>query len=82
MIQAIEDYETAHLVDRDRLLELATIAHAERADLLGQACAQLIDNPESFTWPINDPFLSMEIAFSREPRFRWRTKCAEKSMGP
>jgi hypothetical protein len=62
-IQAIEDYETAHLVDRDRLLELATIAQAERADLLGQACAQLIDDPESFTWPINDPFLSMKPPF-------------------
>ena len=62
-IQAIEDYETAHLGDRDRLLELATIAQAERADLLGQACAQLIDDPESFTWPINDPFLSMKPPF-------------------
>jgi hypothetical protein len=63
VIQAIEDYETAHLVDRDRFLELATIAQAERADLLGQACARLIDNPESFTWPINEPFLSMNPSF-------------------
>jgi hypothetical protein len=47
--EAIEVYETAHLVDRDRLLELATIAQAGRADLLGQARAQLIDDPESLT---------------------------------
>ena len=33
VIEAIEVYETAHLVDRDRLLELATIAQAGRADL-------------------------------------------------
>jgi hypothetical protein len=45
VIKAIEDYETAHSVDRDRLLELATIARAARTDLLGQACAQLIDDP-------------------------------------
>ena len=76
--EAIEDYETAHLVDRDRLLELATIAQAGRADLLGQTCAQLIDDPESFTWPIKEPFLSMEIAFLRKHAFRWRTKCAKK----
>jgi hypothetical protein len=78
MIEAIEDYDTAHLVDRDRLLELATITQAGRADLLGQACAQLIDDPESFTWPIKEPFLYVEIAFSREHAFRRLTKCAKK----
>ena len=79
LIEAIEDYETAHLVDRDRLLELATIAQAGPADLLGQACAQLIDDPESFTWPIKDPFLSMEISFSREHAFRWAHKVCKKA---
>jgi hypothetical protein len=34
VINAIEDYETAHSVDRDRLLELATIARAGRTVLL------------------------------------------------
>ena len=33
VIQAIEDYERAHSVDRDRLLALATIARAGRIDL-------------------------------------------------
>lgn len=80
VIEAIEDYETAHLVDRDRLLELATRAQVGPAILLRQVCAQLIDDPELFTWQIKAPFLSMEISFSREHAFRWRTKCA-KGMG-
>jgi hypothetical protein len=42
---------------------LATIALAEQTDIVGEACAQLIDAPESFTWPIEDPLLCMEIAF-------------------
>jgi hypothetical protein len=50
VVEAIEDYETAHLVARDRLLELAAIAQAGPATLLGQACSQLINDPESFTW--------------------------------
>ena len=59
VIEAIEDYEITHSVDRDRLLDLATIALAGRTDLLGDACAQLIDAPVSFTWPIEDPLLCM-----------------------
>lgn len=47
VIEAIQVYEIAHLVDRDRLLELAAIARAGRADLPGQARAQVIDDPES-----------------------------------
>jgi hypothetical protein len=82
VVQAIEDYEITHPVDRDRLLELATIAVAERTDLLSDACAQLIDTPESFTWPIKDPLLCMEIAFLREHAFRWAHKVCVKYWTP
>jgi hypothetical protein len=78
VIQAIEDYEITHSVDRDRLLELATIAHAGRIDLPCQACAHLIDTPESFTWPVKDPLLCVMIAFLREFTFRSADKICEK----
>ena len=79
VIEAIEDFEITHSVDRDRLLGLATIALAGRTDLLGDACAQLIDTPESFTWPIEDPLLCVLIAFMREHAFRWAHKVCKKA---
>jgi hypothetical protein len=79
VIEAIEDFEITHSVDRDRLLGLATIALAGRTDLLGEAWAQLIDTPESFTWPIEDPLLCVLIAFMREHAFRWAHKVCKKA---
>ena len=79
VIDAIEEFEITHSVDRDRLLGLATIALAGRTDLLGEAWAQLIDTPESFTWPIGDPLLCVLIAFMREHAFRWAHKVCKKA---
>jgi hypothetical protein len=82
VIEAIEDYEITHSITGDRLLYLATVALTGRTDLLGDACAQLIDTPESFTWPIKDPLLCVLIAFMREHAFRWALKVCEKySLG-
>jgi hypothetical protein len=78
VLEAIEDYEITHSITRDRLLYLATIALTGRTDLLSEAYAQLIDTPESFTWPIEDPLLCVLIAFMREHAFRWAHKVCEK----
>ena len=54
----------------------------DRIDLLCDAGAQLIDTPEMFTWPIEDPLLCVLIAFMREHAFRWALKVCEKySLG-
>jgi hypothetical protein len=82
VIEAIEAFEITHSIDRDRLLSLATIALAGRTDLLGEAWAQLIDTPESFTWPIEDPLLCVLIAFMREHAFRWAHKVCVKYWTP
>jgi hypothetical protein len=66
--EAIEVYEKAHLVDRDGLLELATIAQAGRADLLGQAHAQLIDD------------LSRSPERSRSRSYLWRSPFHENTL--
>jgi hypothetical protein len=82
VIQAIEDYEIEHSINRDELLYLATVALTARTDLWCDACSQLIDTPESFTWPIEDPLLCVLIAFMREHAFRWALKVCEKySLG-
>jgi hypothetical protein len=82
VIEAIENYEIEHSITRDELLYVATIALTGRTDLLGDTCAQLIDTPESFTWPIEDPLLCVLIAFMREHAFRWALKVCEKySLG-
>jgi hypothetical protein len=78
VIEAIEGYEITHSITRDRLLYLATIALTGRTDLLSEAYAQLIDTPESFTWPIEDPLLCVLIAFMREHAFRWAHKVCKK----
>ena len=82
VIEAIENYEIERSITRDELLYVATIALTGRTDLLGDTCAQLIDAPESFTWPIEDPLLCVLIAFMREHAFRWALKVCEKySLG-
>jgi hypothetical protein len=78
VIAVIEDYERAYSIDRDRLLALATLAQAGRIELSGDACGQLIEDPESFTWPTDDPLLCVMIAFLREFTFRWADKVCEK----
>lgn len=79
VINAIEEFEITHAIDRERLLGLATIALAGRTDLLGEAWAQLIDTPESLTWPTEDPLLCVLIAFMREHAFRWAYKVCKKA---
>ena len=82
VIQAIEDFEIEHSVTRDRLLYVAIETLDDRIDLLCDAGAQLIDTPEMFTWPIEDPLLCVLIAFMREHAFRWALKMCEKySLG-
>jgi hypothetical protein len=77
VIEAIEDFEITHSVDRDRLLGLAPIALAGRTDLLGQACAQLIDDPGSFTG--RSPARSrIRFYVWREHALGGRTMCAKK----
>jgi hypothetical protein len=82
VIAAIEDYEITHSITRERRLYLATIALTGRTDLLSEAYAQLIDTPESFTWPIEDPLLCVLIAFMREHAFRWAHKVCVKYWTP
>ena len=48
VIEAIEDFEITHSVDRDRLLGLATIALAGRTDLLGEAWPARAAVPQVF----------------------------------
>jgi hypothetical protein len=82
VVQAIEDYEITHSVTRDGLLYLAIETLDDRIDLFCDAGAQLIDTPETFTWPIEDPLLCVLIAFMREHAFRWALKVCEKySLG-
>jgi hypothetical protein len=76
------DLRLDYKVATDRLLYLATIELTGRTDLLGDACAQLIDTPESFTWPIEDPLLCVLIAFMREHAFRWAQKVCVKYWTP
>jgi hypothetical protein len=82
VIEAIEDFEITHSITRDKLLYLATIALTGQTDLLEDACAELLEHPESFTWPVEDPLLCVLIAFTREHAFRWALKMCEKySLG-
>jgi hypothetical protein len=82
VVQAIENYETTHSVTRDKLLYLAIETLDDKIDLLCDLGAQLIDTPELFTWPIEDPLLCVLIAFMREHAFRWALKMCEKySLG-
>jgi hypothetical protein len=74
VILAIEAYEKAHSVDRDRLIGLAMKAQKGQIHQVSEVCARLIDDPESFAWPSHDPLLCIAIGFLVAHALRWADK--------
>jgi hypothetical protein len=78
VIEAIEAYEKAHSVSRDRLIGLAMKAQKGRIHQVSAACARLMDDPEAFAWPSHDPLLCIAIGFLVEHALRWSDKVHEQ----
>jgi hypothetical protein len=78
VIECIEAYEKRTGVDRDTLLFLAIKAQKGRIDQLVEACCRMMDDPDSFDWPIKDPLLCVAIAFLQKHAYRWADKVHQK----
>jgi hypothetical protein len=72
--------ERAAAYTRDHSLEPATLipqaikAQENQSDKFSEAGERLMEDPDSFAWPLEDPLLCVALAFMLKHAFR----CAEK----
>jgi hypothetical protein len=78
VIQTLQSYAKVHSLDGARLIPLAMEAHINRLDLIGEEIHRLMQHPESFDWPLEDPILCVALAFMRKLTDRWADKVHEK----
>jgi hypothetical protein len=78
VIEAIEAYEKTHSIDRDHLIDEAFEAAKERMDESSEKFARMMEDPDSFEWPVENPLLCVLIAFMRKTTQRWVEKMDKK----
>jgi hypothetical protein len=78
VIEAIEAYEKTHSIDRDHLIDEAFEAAKERMDESSETFARMMEDPDSFEWPVENPLLCVLIAFMRKTTQRWVEKMDKK----
>ncbi len=78
VIQTLQSYAKVNSLDGARLIPLAMEAHINRLDLIGEEIHRLMQHPESFDWPLEDPILCVALAFMRKLTDRWADKVHEK----
>jgi hypothetical protein len=78
VIAAIEAYEKTHSIDRDELIDEAFEAAKERMDESSETFARMMEDPDLFEWPIQNPLLCVVLAFMRKTTQRWVEKMDKK----
>ena len=76
--RSLETYTKIYAVDPAKLIPLAMEAHFDRLDLVGEEVCRLMDHPDSFDWPLENPILCVAIAFMRKLTDRWVDKVQGK----
>ncbi len=76
--QSLEAYTKVNDLDSTDLISLAVKAHMDRLDILGEDVCRLMQHPDSFDWPLENPILCVAIAFMRQLTDRWADKVHEK----
>jgi hypothetical protein len=74
VVRAIEVYITKNAVDREGLMQRALKAQQGSIPRFAKAINRLVNDPESFCWPIDDPLLCLALAFMREVIDQWTNK--------
>jgi hypothetical protein len=77
-MHAIEAYETVHSLPRNLLLGAAFRALNGELERFVEAMDHRMRDPDSFTWPSEDPLLCVLIGFAWAYALRWTDKVHEK----
>ena len=74
VIESIEAYTKEHSLEPATLIPLAIKAQEHQADIFCEAAERLMQDPDSFAWPLQDPLLCVALAFM----LKHACRCAEK----
>jgi hypothetical protein len=78
VLKTLQAFTRVHSLDGATLLPLAMKAHFDRMDVVGEDVCRLMQHPDAFEWPLQDPILCVAIAFMRKLTDRWVDKVHEK----
>jgi hypothetical protein len=74
VFERVAAYTRDHSVEPATLIPLAIKAQENQSDKFSEAGERLMEDPDSFAWPLEDPLLCVVLAFMLKHAFR----CAEK----
>jgi len=74
VIERVAAYTRDHSVEPPTLIPLAIKAQENQSDKFSEAGERLMEDPDSFAWPLEDPLLCVALALMLKHAFR----CAEK----
>jgi hypothetical protein len=80
VLERIYTYEKEHSIDRNHLIPLAMKSTQGRTEEVVELMNQLLKDPDSFEWPIDDPLLCVTLAFMRSSS-NWITKKINEEYG-
>lgn len=71
---SIEKYMQKHSPEPATMIALAIEAQEHQSEIFSEAGERLMKDPDSFTWPVEDPLLCVALAFM----LKHASRCAEK----
>ena len=74
VIERIAAYTRDHSVEPATLIPLAIKAQENQSEKFSEAGERLMEDPDSFAWPLEDPLLCVALAFM----LKHACRCAEK----
>jgi hypothetical protein len=78
VIESVRAYAKEHSLEPGTLIPLAIKALAHQADEFSEASERLMEDPDSFTWPLEDPLLCVALAFMLKHAYRCAHNLHEK----
>jgi hypothetical protein len=78
VIERVAAYTRDHSVEPATLIPLAIKAQENQSDKFSEAGERLMEDPDSFAWPLEDPLLCVALAFMLKHARRCAQKVHEK----
>ena len=74
VLESVEVYAREHSLEPATLIPLAIKAQENQSEKFSEAGECLMEDPDSFAWPLEDPLLCVALAFM----LKHACRCAEK----
>jgi hypothetical protein len=78
VIKRLEIYGKEHSLDPAEMIYLALETQLDHIDAFSEAIFRLMQDPDSFHWPLENPLMCVALAFMQKTSNRWSDKKNEK----